>query len=87
MIALVGDLKHGRTVHSLAALLARTWGASLRLALVSPSQLKMPAEAKEELAAWGCHYTEHEDLAEVVPVADILYVTRVQKERFASVDE
>jgi hypothetical protein len=82
VVALVGDLKHGRTTHSLATLLARTRpGVALRL--VSPAALAMPAEVTAELAARGCAFSVHESLDEVLADADVLYVTRVQKERFA----
>ena len=92
-VALVGDLKHGRTVHSLATLLGRIYGqggdggGGVELLLVSPPQLAMPEGVKAELAACKCAFSEHEDLAAVVSQADVVYVTRVQKERFANSDE
>ena len=81
-IVLLGDLKHGRTVHSLATLVARNYPGA-RLLFVSPPQLAMPQDIKDEVAACGCAFSEHQDLDEVVGAADVLYVTRVQKERFA----
>lgn len=75
VVALVGDLKHGRTAHSLAMLLARTFpGASLKL--VSPAPLRMPDDVKAELAAHGAVFTEHEDLAEASRSASATYTTR-----------
>ena len=85
-IALLGDLKHGRTVHSLATLIARNY-PSARLRFVSPAQLAMPQEIKDQVAACGCTFTEHQDLEQIISDTDVLYVTRVQKERFASVEE
>ena len=85
-IALLGDLKHGRTVHSLATLIARNY-PSARLRFVSPAQLAMPQEIKDQVAACGCTFTEHQDLEQIIGDTDVLYVTRVQKERFASVEE
>lgn len=89
VIVLVGDLKHGRTVHSLALLLARAYaGSGLELVFVSPPQLVMPEGIKAEVGASGCKYTEAAELSpEVLAKADVLYVTRVQKERFADPDE
>lgn len=77
-LAMVGDLKHGRTVHSLARL-ARHFGAKLRL--VSPPSLAMPEKVLTDLV--GLDVTHHERLDDVLGEADVLYVTRVQKERFA----
>lgn len=78
-IAMVGDLKHGRTVHSLARL-AALFGARLRL--VSPPTLAMPQEVLNDLAPHGITWSPHERLDEVLDEVDVLYVTRVQKERF-----
>ncbi|MGI6677523.1 MAG: aspartate carbamoyltransferase [Dehalobacterium sp.] len=83
-IALVGDLKYGRTVHSLVEFFA-LYGCELILA--SPEALKMPAEIVRSLRDRGIKITETHSLKEVVAQADVLYVTRVQKERFASVAE
>ncbi len=79
-VTLLGDLKYGRTVHSLSRLLSH-FGATLRL--VSPSQLRMPAEVTAHLHARGTPFTEHERLDDaLLAQSDVLYVTRVQKERF-----
>ena len=78
-VALVGDLKYGRTVHSLAQALS-LFGA--RLYFVSPEMLAMPEYICEELEERGIEYSVHEELEEIIPELDILYMTRVQKERF-----
>lgn len=80
-VAMVGDLKYGRTVHSLSRLLS-LYGVTLDL--VSPEALRMPAEVRADLRAAGMEFSEHEDLDAVLSKADVLYVTRVQKERFPS---
>jgi len=83
VVTMVGDLKNGRTVHSLSKLLGR-FDVSLRF--VSPATLCMPAEVKSEAASRGnCSHTEHDMLtSSILEETDILYVTRVQKERFES---
>lgn len=78
-VTMLGDLKHGRTVHSLARLLSLY---DVKLNYVSPKILRMPSEIIDELSAMGVPQSEHEDLAKVLPETDVLYVTRVQKERF-----
>ncbi len=78
-VTMLGDLKFGRTVHSLSRLLS-LFGATLHF--VSPEQLRMPAKVTDELKARGISYTEHASLSAVLPETDVLYVTRVQKERF-----
>ncbi len=78
-ITLLGDLKYGRTVHSLARLLSLY---RVRLHYVSPPELRMPREIVEEIARAGIPQQEHVSLDEVLPETDVLYVTRVQKERF-----
>jgi aspartate carbamoyltransferase catalytic subunit len=78
-IALVGDLKYGRTVHSLAYALA-LYGADITL--VSPPTLEMPAPIKSDLAGKGTMVRETHDLDEVIRDVDVLYVTRIQRERF-----
>ena len=78
-VAFVGDLKYGRTVHSLAQALS-LFGA--RLYFVSPEMLAMPEYICEELEERGIEYSVHEQLEEIIPELDILYMTRVQKERF-----
>jgi aspartate carbamoyltransferase catalytic subunit len=78
-VAFVGDLKYGRTVHSLAQALS-LFGA--RLYFVSPEMLAMPEYICEELEERGIEYSVHEQLESIIPELDILYMTRVQKERF-----
>lgn len=78
-VALVGDLKFGRTVHSLAVALAHF---NPQLYFVSPESLKMPEYVKEELNQKFVRYSEHEKVEEVLQKVDILYVTRLQRERF-----
>jgi len=83
-VALVGDLKYGRTVHSLAYALAK-FGANLHF--VSPPSLPMPPEVISHLEKRNTTFDIHRDIAEVVPDVDVLYVTRIQKERFPDVEE
>jgi len=78
-ITLVGDLKHGRTVHSLADLLA-SFGVTFRF--VAPEALRMPPEIVERLRGKGIAVEETSDLAASIPAADVLYMTRIQRERF-----
>ncbi len=82
--AIVGDLKYGRTVHSLAHALAM-FGASL--ILVSPSGLEMPPEVLADLLELGVEVKESHNLEEAVSEAEVLYVTRIQKERFPDPEE
>ncbi len=83
-IAMIGDLKNGRTVHSLAYLLAHRKG--VRMVFISPKQLRMKEEIREYLSRKGVPFEETEKL-EKAAGADILYVTRVQKERFTDAAE
>jgi aspartate carbamoyltransferase len=78
-VTMLGDLKFGRTVHSLARLLSLF---DVRLNLVSPPQLRMPDSVKEALQRRGVQFLELDALDAVLPTTDVLYVTRVQKERF-----
>ena len=78
-IALVGDLKYGRTVHSLAYALS-LYGADITL--VSPPSLRMPEPIRSDLASKGTLLREACDLGEVVNNVDVLYMTRIQRERF-----
>ena len=78
-VTLAGDLKHGRTVHSLADLLA---SYNVNFVFASPAALRMPAEIVEKLKAKGVSVTETEDLAEALKESDVLYMTRIQRERF-----
>jgi len=77
---MLGDLKYGRTVHSLSRLLTRFNG--IKLNYVSPDILRMPRDVIDEVAEKGVPQTEHNRLEGVLPETDVLYVTRVQKERF-----
>ena len=78
-VTMLGDLKYGRTVHSLARLLTLF---NVKVRLVSPESLRFPPGILEEVRAKGLQVTEHTSMEEVVPDTDILYVTRVQKEYF-----
>ncbi|MBQ9331507.1 MAG: aspartate carbamoyltransferase, partial [Oscillospiraceae bacterium] len=80
-VGFCGDLKFGRTVHSLISALSRYKG--LKVVLISPVELKLPSYVKKEvLAARSIPYTQTTDLESVMPELDILYMTRVQRERF-----
>ena len=80
-VGFCGDLKFGRTVHSLISALSRYPG--LKLYLISPEELKLPSYVKKEvLAAKNIFYVQTTDLEGVMPELDILYMTRVQRERF-----
>jgi aspartate carbamoyltransferase len=78
-VTMLGDLKYGRTVHSLAKLLSLF---DVQINYVSPEILRMPADLVSQLAAKGTRQAEYTDLREVLGATDILYVTRIQKERF-----
>ena len=79
-VGLCGDLKFGRTVHSLIGAMSRYEG--IRFVLISPPELRVPAYILSDLDRRGIPYTEVETMEEVMPDLDILYMTRVQKERF-----
>lgn len=80
-IGLCGDLKFGRTVHSLISALVRY--TNIRFVLISPEELKIPSYIRKEvLQKTHTEFKETEDLESVMPELDILYMTRVQKERF-----
>mgnify|MGYP004613041651 FL=1 len=80
-IGFCGDLKFGRTVHSLVAAMSRYTG--VRFVFVSPEELKLPRYVKEQyVKSKNIPYTQSTSLEEVMPELDILYMTRVQKERF-----
>jgi aspartate carbamoyltransferase catalytic subunit len=79
-IFLVGDLKYGRTVHSLLMAMAR-WNATFNF--IAPEELRMPDEYKIYLKNLGLKFYEHNDFTDIVAEADIIYMTRVQKERFS----
>ena len=78
-VTMLGDLKYGRTVHSLARLLV-LYGAKLNY--VSPELLRMPAAIVEELGKSGVRQREYREIDPALAETDVLYVTRVQKERF-----
>ncbi len=79
-VTMLGDLKYGRTVHSLARLLSTFSG--IKINYVSPEILRMPREVMDEVQAKGIPQAEYATLTDVLPETDVLYVTRVQKERF-----
>ena len=79
-IALVGDLKYGRTVHSLAQALAKFTGC--KFYFIAPDALAMPEYICDELDEHNVSYACYNSIEEVVPEIDVLYMTRVQKERF-----
>lgn len=79
-IFMVGDLKYGRTVHSLMMAMSR-WNTTFNF--IAPEELKMPDEFKLYLENLGLKYYEHTDFTDIISRADIIYMTRVQKERFS----
>ena len=83
-VILAGDLRYGRTVHSLSHALTR-FGCELIFA--SPELLKMPTEIVNDLTKHGANVTETEELLGSIADADVVYMTRIQKERFADEDE
>lgn len=83
-ITMVGDLKHGRTVHSLARLLTLY---SVQLQYISPAGLGMPEHIISYLNSKGVSQKVYASIEEALPETDVLYMTRIQKERFKSVEE
>ena len=83
-VVLLGDLKYGRTVHSLAYALS-LYGADLTF--VSPATLKMPKEVNNECKKLGVEPTQTTNLEKAIKDADVLYATRIQKERFPDAEE
>jgi aspartate carbamoyltransferase len=81
-VTLVGDLKHGRTVHSLAKLIARYDDQRTQVNLVSPESLQMPREIVQYLNVRKVRTVETDVLADVIGSTDVIYWTRVQEERF-----
>ena len=79
-VAMVGDLRYGRTVHSLARLLCRY---DVKMTFVSPEILRLPLDVMNEVKGQGKEVNETYDVHEVISDVDVLYVTRVQRERFA----
>ncbi len=84
-VGLCGDLKFGRTVHSLIAALSRY--NNIKFVLISPKELILPDYIKEGLKAKNIEFLETTDLQKVMPKLDILYMTRVQRERFFNEEE
>ncbi len=78
-ITFVGDLKYGRTVHSLTMALCHF---NTRFHLVSPPELKLPSAVKRHIKDAKLQYEQYTDMSEVIPKSDILYMTRIQRERF-----
>ena len=83
-VVMVGDLRYGRTTHSLSHALVR-FGA--KITLVSPDTLKMPDEIVSDLKNHGGEITETEEMSSSIDSADVIYMTRIQKERFPDEDE
>jgi len=83
-VTILGDLKYGRTTHSLAYALALF---NAKLNLVAPKQLLMPEEVILHLTEMGAEVRQSTDLKEMIPGSDVLYSTRIQKERFADETE
>ena len=83
-VTMLGDLKNGRTIHSLSRLLSLY---KVKLNYVAPEILRMPPEIIDELNMLGVEQTGFDNLDEVLPETDVLYVTRVQKERFADLSD
>ncbi len=79
-IAFVGDLKYGRTVHSLVIALTHY---NTTFHLVSPFELKLPSSVKRHIKERNLEYFQYTEMDEVIPKVDILYMTRIQQERFA----
>ena len=84
-IGVCGDLKFGRTIHSLVTCMSRY--QNVRFLFISPEELSMPAFVKEELLAKGVPFTETNDLEGSISQLDVLYMSRVQRERFISEEE
>ncbi|HPD76268.1 MAG TPA: aspartate carbamoyltransferase [Methanoregulaceae archaeon] len=78
-VALVGDLRYGRTAHSLASALS-LYGANLHT--VSPKGLELPASLLAELTGKGMRVTDYNSIGDAIPEVDVIYVTRIQRERF-----
>ncbi len=83
-VGIMGDLKYGRTVHSLAEALTEF---DTRMHFVAPESLRLPRNVRYDLHEAGARLREHEDLAAVLPELDVLYVTRIQRERFPDESE
>ncbi|MBQ1965487.1 MAG: aspartate carbamoyltransferase, partial [Clostridia bacterium] len=79
-VGFCGDLKFGRTVHSLIGALCRY--KNVKIVLISPEELKVPSYVKQKMKANGIEYSQTTNLEDAMPDLDILYMTRVQRERF-----
>ena len=84
-IALIGDLKFGRTVHSLSNALGLF--NNVKIYLISPPELKMPQEVLHDINKTNIEYVELDNIEDIIDDVNVLYVTRIQKERFADIDE
>jgi aspartate carbamoyltransferase catalytic subunit len=84
-IAMIGDLRHGRTVHSLGKLLSLY--NDIRVVLISPKELSLPASIIEDMRSAGVDVTESHELTQSIADVDIAYSTRIQEERFSSKQE
>jgi carbamoyl-phosphate synthase/aspartate carbamoyltransferase/dihydroorotase/carbamoyl-phosphate synthase/aspartate carbamoyltransferase len=83
-VSMVGDLRFGRTVHSLSKLLSMY---NVKLNLVSPEMLRLPLTIMNQVRETGIEVSETHDVADIIADTDVLYVTRVQKERFSDLGE
>lgn len=84
-IALIGDLKYGRTVHSLSN--ALTLFDNVKIYFVAPNELRIPPEILHDLNKTNIEYEEIENIEDIVDDVDVLYVTRIQRERFVDIDD
>ncbi len=84
-ITMIGDLLNGRTIHSLSKLLAKM--DKVKITFISPKSLKVTQETKDYLTKHGVKFSETDNLKETVKNADVVYMTRVQKERFKNLKE
>lgn len=84
-VGVCGDLKYGRTVHSLISAMSRYTG--VKFVLISPAELALPDYVKEDFLDGRCEYVENPDLEAAIPALDILYMTRIQRERFSDPEE
>ncbi|MBQ8732427.1 MAG: aspartate carbamoyltransferase [Oscillospiraceae bacterium] len=85
VVGICGDLVNGRTVHSLIKALSCYRGNSF--VLISTPNLRVPSYIKDIMSAAGCPFTEVDSLSEAIPMLDVLYMTRIQRERFTSEEE
>ena len=85
VIGVCGDLLFGRTIHSLVSCMSRF--QNIRFLFISPEELKMPEYIKDDLTKKGVPFTEMHDLTTAIPQVDVLYMSRVQQERFVNEEE